>query len=167
MAVRPILQWPDKRLRSAATEVEAITDKIRSTWDDMVATMDAMPGQGVGLAATQIGVMLELAVVDVTPDRSRRILLANPSVLHTSDEMERGTEASPCLPGVSAEIMRPKVVTVRFLNADCMVDRRDFEGLEARSVLHQIDHLAGRMYFDNLRPVRRDMLLRKAAKHKD
>ncbi|MEL6565340.1 MAG: peptide deformylase [Pseudomonadota bacterium] len=167
MPVRPILQWPDKRLRAAAAPVEAITDRIRSTWDDMVATMDAMPGQGVGLAAPQIGVMLELAVVDVTPDRSRRILLANPSVLSASDEMERGTEASPCMPGVSAEVMRPKAVTVRYLNADGMVDRRDFEGLEARSVQHQIDHLTGRMYFDNLRPVKRDMLLRKAAKHRD
>ncbi|WP_299688819.1 peptide deformylase [uncultured Tateyamaria sp.] len=166
MSVRPILQWPDKRLRAAAAPVASITDDIRSTWDDMVDTMDAMPGQGVGLAAPQIGVMLELAVVDVTPDRSRRILLANPSVLHASDEMERGTEASPCLPGVAADILRPKSVTVRFTNADGMVDRRDFEGLEARSLLHQIDHLAGRMYFDNLRPVKRDMLLRKAAKQR-
>lgn len=167
MPVRPILQWPDKRLRAAAAPVEAINDKIRAVWDDMIDTMDAMPGQGVGLAAPQIGVMLELAVVDVTPDRSRRILLANPSVLSSSSEMERGTEASPCLPGVAAEIMRPKMVTVRFTNADGMVDRRDFEGLEARSVQHQIDHLSGRMYFDNLRPVKRDMLLRKAAKQRD
>ncbi len=167
MPVRRILQWPDKRLRATAAPVDTINDKVRGIWEDMVATMDAMPGQGVGLAAPQIGVMLELAVVDVTPDRSRRILLANPSVLSASDEMERGTEASPCLPGVSAEIMRPKAVTIRFTNEDGMVDRRDFEGLEARSIQHQIDHLSGRMFFDNLRPVKRDMLLRKAAKQRD
>ncbi|MEL7164547.1 MAG: peptide deformylase [Pseudomonadota bacterium] len=164
MPVRPILQWPDRRLRTAAAPVNEITDDIRAIWDDMVATMDAMPGQGVGLAANQIGVLQALAVVDITPDRSRRILLANPSVIDQADELQSGEEASPCLPGVSAKITRPASVTIRYLNDQGMVDRRDFQGLEARSVLHQIDHLAGRMYFDNLSKVKRDMLLRKAKK---
>ncbi|MBY5934530.1 peptide deformylase [Tateyamaria omphalii] len=164
MTVRPFVPWPDRRLRTAAEDVPEITDEIRALWADMVETMDAMPG--VGLAAPQIGVMLRVAVVDATPDRSRRILLANPEVLDASSEIEKGTEASPNLPGVSAEIARPKAVTVRFLNDQGMIDRRDFEGLEARSVQHQIDHLAGRMYFDNLGRVKRDMLLRKAKKGK-
>ena len=77
---------------------------------------------------------------------------------------EKAVEASPCLPGVHAEVLRPKAVAVRFLNADGVYDRRDFVDLEARSVLHQIDHLAGRMYFDNLGRVKRDMLLRRARK---
>ncbi|ASM73481.1 MULTISPECIES: peptide deformylase [Roseobacteraceae] len=162
MTVRPFVPWPDKRLRTATAPVETITDEIRALWADMVETMDAMPG--VGLAAPQIGVMLQVAVVDATPDRSRRILLANPMILTASDEVEAGTEASPNLPGVHAEIIRPKNVTVRFLNPQGMIDRRDFEGLEARSVQHQIDHLAGRMYFDNLGRVKRDMLIRKARK---
>ena len=164
MAVRPILQWPDKRLRRPAAPVASITDDIRAIWADMVDTMDAMPGQGVGLAGPQIGVMQCLAVVDVTPDRTRRILLANPEVLSAHPDLDTGTEASPCLPGVHADIARPKAVAVRFLNDRGMIDRRDFEGLEARSVLHQIDHLAGRMYFDNLGRVKRDMLLRRARK---
>lgn len=164
MAVRPILRWPDKRLRMPVDKVEAITDDIRAIWADMVDTMDAMPGQGIGLAAPQIGVMLRLAVVDVTPDRTRRILLANPEVLSASEAKEAGVEASPCLPGVHAEIKRSTAVAVRFLNDQGIWDRRDFEGLEARSVLHQIDHLAGRMYFDNLGRVKRDMLLRRARK---
>ncbi|WP_299208192.1 peptide deformylase [uncultured Tateyamaria sp.] len=164
MTVRPFVPWPDVRLRTAAADVSEITDDVRGIWADMVETMDAMPG--VGLAAPQIGVMLRLAVVDATPDRSRRILLANPEVLEADAEIEKGTEASPNLPGVSAEIPRPKTVTVRFLNADGVIDRRTFEGLEARSVQHQIDHLAGRMYFDNLGRVKRDMLIRKARKAK-
>ncbi|WP_299750093.1 peptide deformylase [uncultured Tateyamaria sp.] len=162
MTVRPFVPWPDVRLRTEAADVSEITDDVRGIWADMVETMDAMPG--VGLAAPQIGVMLRLAVVDATPDRSRRILLANPEVLEADAEIEKGTEASPNLPGVSAEIPRPKTVTVRFLNADGVIDRRTFEGLEARSVQHQIDHLAGRMYFDNLGRVKRDMLIRKARK---
>lgn len=162
MTVRPFVPWPDARLRTAAEDVPEITEDIREIWADMVETMDAMPG--VGLAAPQIGVMLRLAVVDATQDRSRRILLANPEVLEASAEIEKGTEASPNLPGISAEVPRPKTVTVRFLNADGVIDRRTFEGLEARSVQHQIDHLAGRMYFDNLGRVKRDMLIRKARK---
>ncbi len=162
MTVRPILQWPDKRLRSPTEAVGQITDEIRLIWQDMVDTMDAMPG--VGLGAPQIGVLLQLAVVDVTPDRSRRILLANPEIIQASSELRTHEEGSPCLPGVSAKMKRPRQVSVRFLNADGVVMRREFEDLEATSVQHQIDHLNGRMYFDNLSKVKRDMLLRKAKK---
>lgn len=162
MSVRPILQWPDKRLRSAAAPVDGVTDEIRGIWADMVDTMDAMPG--VGLAAPQIGVMLRLAVVDITPDRSRRILLANPEILQSSPELYAHEEGSPCLPGVSAPLKRPKAVTVRYLNADGVITRRDFVDLESTSIQHQIDHLNGRMYFDNLSKMKRDMLLRKAKK---
>lgn len=164
MPVRPFVPFPDKRLRTAAAEVPKITDEVRTIWDDMVETMDAMPG--VGLAAPQIGVMRQLAVVDATTDRSRRIYLANPTILESSVELDTGYEASPNLPGVSAQITRPKSVTVRFLNDQGVIDRRVFTEMEARSVQHQIDHLAGRMYFDRLGLVKRDMLLRKARKSK-
>ncbi|HCI08866.1 peptide deformylase [bacterium] len=162
MTVRPFVSWPDKRLRTAVPEVSEITDEIRLIWADMVETMDAMPG--VGLAAPQIGVMMQLAVVDASPDRKRRILLANPTILSASEEMNTHDEASPNLPGVSAIIKRPKNVSVRFLNEDGVITRGDFTGLEATSVQHQIDHLQGKMYFDNLGRVKRDMLLRKARK---
>ena len=164
MAVRPFVMWPDKRLRTACASVEAITDDVRSVWTDMLDTMYAMPG--IGLGAPQIGVMLRLAVVDVTPDRSRRILMANPEVLSASSELHTWSEGNPCLPGVEAEITRPKTVSVRFLNEDGVIERRDFVDLEARSVQHQIDHLEGRMYFDNLGRVKRDMLLRRARKRR-
>ena len=162
MTVRPFVSWPDKRLRTAVPEVVEITDQIRLIWSDMVETMDAMPG--VGLAAPQIGVMMQLAIVDASPDRKRRIFLANPTILSTSEEMNTHDEASPNLPGVSAIIKRPKNVSVRYLNEDGVITRGDFTGLEATSVQHQIDHLQGKMYFDNLGRVKRDMLLRKARK---
>ena len=162
MTVRPFVSWPDKRLRTAVPEVAKITDEIRLIWADMVETMDAMPG--VGLAAPQIGVMMQLAIVDASPDRKRRIFLANPTILSTSEEMNTHDEASPNLPGVSAIIKRPKNVSVRYLNEDGVITRGDFTGLEATSVQHQIDHLQGKMYFDNLGRVKRDMLLRKARK---
>lgn len=162
MTQRPILQWPDKRLRAKTEPVTEITDEIREIWQDMIDTMDAMPG--VGLAAPQIGVMLQLAVVDASAERNRRIRLANPQILETSAKPNIHDEASPCLPGVSAKISRPRALSVRYLDENGVVARRDFVGLEATSVQHQIDHLAGRMYFDNLSKTKRDMLLRRARK---
>lgn len=162
MTVRRCLPWPDKRLRTPAAEVEEITDEIRRLWDDMIDTMEAMPG--VGLAAPQIGVMLRLAVVDGSTERGRAVRLANPEVLHASIELREHEEASPNLPGVSAKVKRPRAVTVRYLDENGMINRRDFVGIEATSVQHQIDHLNGKMYFDRLSKVKRDMLLRKAKK---
>ncbi|MCX8952768.1 peptide deformylase [Ruegeria sp. NA] len=162
MTVRTCLTWPDKRLRTKADDVPEITDEIRAIWDDMIDTMEAMPG--VGLAAPQIGVMLRLAVVDGSAERGRAVRLANPEILHSSIELREHEEASPNLPGVSATIKRPRAVTVKFLNEHGMLDRRDFVGIDATSVQHQIDHLNGRMYFDRLSKVKRDMLLRKARK---
>jgi peptide deformylase len=160
--IRPILRWPDPRLRTPAAEVAVIDDTIRAHWQDMVDTMEAMPG--VGLAAVQIGVMLRLAVVDASEARGQAVRMANPEILHASVQPRDHEEASPCLPGVSARITRPRALTVRFLNAAGDIEDRDFVGLWATSVQHQIDHLAGRMYFDRLSRVKRDMLLRKAAR---
>lgn len=162
MTTRTCLPWPDKRLRTKAEDVSEITDEIRTVWQDMVDTMEAMPG--VGLGAPQIGVMLRLAVVDGSRERGKAVKMANPEVLHASIELREHDEASPNLPGVSAKVKRPRAVTVRFMNEAGQIDRRDFVGVEATSVQHQIDHLNGRMYFDRLSKVKRDMLLRKAKK---
>ena len=97
-------------------------------------------------------------------ERGKAVRLANPEILHSSIELREHEEASPNLPGVSATVKRPRAVTVRFLNEEGTVDRRDFVGIDATSVQHQIDHLNGKMYFDRLSKVKRDMLLRKARK---
>ena len=124
--------------------------------------MDAMPG--VGLAAPQLGVSLRLAVVDASDKRGQAVRMANPTVLHASSELRLHEEASPNLPGMSAPLERPRAVTVRFLNDEGVYERRDFVGLWATSVQHQIDHLDGKMYFDRLSRTKRDMLLKKARK---
>ena len=143
MTARRCIPWPDKRLRTPAAAVPAITDEIRAIWTDMIDTMEAMPG--VGLAAPQIGVMLRLAVVDASDKRGQAVRMANPEIVHASVQLRDHEEASPNLPGVSATISRPRAVLVRFLNAQGQVEERDFVGLWATSVQHQIDHLAGRM----------------------
>ncbi len=162
MTRRAFIPWPDKRLRTKCEEVSQITDEIRTLWDDMIETMDAMPG--VGLAAPQIGVMLQVAVVDASDARNKRIRMANPQVIEASAKMNTHDEGSPNLPGVSAKVTRPRAVSVRYMDETGTIKRGEFVGLEATSVQHQIDHLAGRMYFDNLSKVKRDMLLRRARK---
>jgi peptide deformylase len=164
MAVRRCIPWPDPRLRQKAAPVSEITDDIRAIWQDMVDTMEDMPG--VGLAAPQIGEMLRLAVADASESQGEAILMANPEILQRSKDLFEFYEASPNLPGVAAKMKRSKVVSVRFLNVDGLFEQRDFEDLWSTSVQHQIDHLNGKMFFDSLSKVRRDMLLRKVRKAK-
>jgi len=162
VTVRAFVPWPDKRLRTAAEPVPAVTETVRMIWDDMIETMDAMPG--VGLAAPQIGIMMRLAVVDCSDKRGQAVRMANPEVLHASVKTRKHEEASPNLPGVSAVIERPRAVTVRFLNDQGEIEERDFVGLWATSVQHQIDHLNGKVFVDHLSPVRRKMLTAKVEK---
>ena len=162
MTVRLCLPYPHPVLTTAARNVLEITDDIRTIWSDMVETMDAMPGYG--LAAVQIGIPLRLAVVDCSDKRGQAILMANPLILHSSGQFRDHEEASPNLPGVSAVVRRPRAITVRFLAATGDLEDREFVNLCATSAQHQIDHLAGKMYFDHLTPLRRKMLLTRAEK---
>jgi peptide deformylase len=162
MTVQRCLPWPEPVLRRPAASVVEIDDRVRAIWADMIDTMEAMPGYG--MAAVQIGVPLRLAVVDCSETRGQAVRMANPEVLHASGQFREHEEASPNLPGVSAMIRRPRAATVRFLNAEGDVEERDFVGVWATSVQHQIDHLAGKMYFDHLSPLKRKMLIARAEK---
>ena len=162
MAVCLCLTRPNPCLRTAADLVEAITEDTCAIWQDMVDTIGAT--SGVRLAAPQIGVMLRLAVIDDSQTRRRVIYLANPEVMQSSTEHYEHEEASPYLSGVSTRISRPKSVLVRFINEQGMIDIQELTDLWATSVQHQIDHLNGKMYFDNLSQLRREMLLKKARK---
>ncbi len=135
---------------------------MRGIWDDMIDTMEAMPG--LGLAAPQIGVMRRLAVVDASEERGRAVRLADPEIVESSPQMREHDEASPCLPGVSALVARPAAVIVAFTDHHGLRVRQTFEGVWATSVQHQIDHLDGRMYFHRLSRLKRDRLLKRAKK---
>jgi len=162
MSVRTCLPWPDKRLRTAAEPVDVLTDEDRQTWADLVDTMEAMPG--VGMGANQIGVMRRLIVVDASNERGQVVKMANPEILHKSIELREHEEASPNLPGVSAVIKRPRALTVRYMDENGETAEKDFVGLWATSVQHQIDHINGKMFFDHLSRTRREMLIKKARK---
>jgi peptide deformylase len=162
MMHRAYVKWPNAALRTPAQPVAEVTDDTRAIWDDMIRAMDTMPG--VGLAAPQLGIGLALAVVDASDARGQAVRMANPEILHASVELRDHEEGSPNLPGAWAKISRPRAVTVRFLNEHGISEDRDFVGLWATSVQHQIDHLAGKMFFDHLTKMKRDMLIKKARK---
>ena len=159
---RSVVPWTHPCLRRAASPIEKITPEIEDIWRDMIAVMEAMPG--VGLAAPQLGIGLRLAVVDASSARGEVLRMANPEILHVSAKVEMGEEASPNLPYVSAQIERPRGVTVRYMDEAGAWQEKDLVGLWARSTLHQVDHLNGRMYFDHLSKLKRDMLIKKARK---
>ena len=162
MIHRPYVPWPHDVLRTPAAPVEQVTDDVRILWEEMIRAMDSMPG--VGLAAPQLGVSLALAVVDASEARGPAVRMATPEILTASAALRTHEEGSPNLPGVWAKVKRPRAVTVRFLNQHGKMQEQDFVGLWATSVQHQIDHLKGRMFFDHLSRVKRDMLVKKARK---
>jgi peptide deformylase len=162
MAVRPFVPWPDQRLRTKAKPVETLSDEIHALWADMIETMYAMPG--VGLAAPQIGVDLRVCVVDCSQKNDQPLRIADPEILHSSEKPSTEVEGSPNLPGISAKITRPRGVTVSYIDHFGFRVRKDFVGLWATSIQHQIDHLNGKMFFDNLSRTKREMLLKKARK---
>ena len=159
---RRIVPWPNPCLKAKAEPIVGITPEITQIWQDMIVVMEAMPG--VGLAAPQLGMGLRLAVVDASSVRGQVMRMANPEILHVSAKLEVGEEASPNLPRVSAQIKRPRGVTVRYMDETGAMQEKDLVGLWARSLQHQVDHLNGRMYFDNLSNLKRDMLIKKARK---
>ncbi len=159
---RRIVPWPNPCLKTKAEPIVEITPEITQIWQDMIVVMEAMPG--VGLAAPQLGMGLRLAVVDASSVRGQVLRMANPEILHVSAKLEVGEEASPNLPRVSAQIKRPRGVTVRYMDETGAMQEKDLVGLWARSLQHQVDHLNGRMYFDNLSNLKRDMLIKKARK---
>ncbi|MEM8958019.1 MAG: peptide deformylase [Pseudomonadota bacterium] len=164
MSVRPFVMWPDARLRTPCEPVETVDDAVRAIWEDMIDTMEAMPGQGVGLAACQIGVMRRLAVVDASEIRGQAVRMANPLLVASSDTLKSHDEASPNLPGVWARLSRPERVQVRYLDETGQEVQRAFDGLWSTSVQHQIDHLDGKIYADRLSRTKRQMLLRRYGK---
>jgi peptide deformylase len=162
MAVRAFIPFPDKRLSVVCDPVMTITDVEREIWRDMFDSMYDMPG--VGLAACQIGITRALAVVDAGDGKDKPVKMANPVILHASAVMREHQEGSPNLPGVWANLQRPRGVTVGFMDENGEQVERDFVGVWATSVQHQVDHLNGVMFFDRLSKTKRKMLIAKAQK---
>ncbi|MFW8595771.1 peptide deformylase [Cribrihabitans neustonicus] len=164
---RPILIHPDPRLKKVCAPVADLSDELRALADDMLETMYAAPG--IGLAAPQIGILQRLIVLDCVKEgegESRPLVMFNPQILSASDETSVYEEGCLSIPDQYAEVTRPKVVEVEWLDRDGNAQRETFDGLWATCVQHEIDHLNGKLFIDHLKPLKRQMITRKMQKLK-
>ncbi|MFA3920256.1 peptide deformylase [Ruegeria hyattellae] len=164
---RTILIHPDPRLKKVCASVSDLTDELRALADDMLETMYDAPG--IGLAAPQIGVLERLIVLDCIKEEGetpRPMVMFNPKVLAASDEVNVYEEGCLSIPEQFAEVTRPKVVDVEWIDRDGNPQSQTFDGLWATCVQHEIDHLNGKLFIDYLKPLKRQMITRKMQKLK-
>jgi peptide deformylase len=163
--IRPILIHPDPRLKKLCEPVAEITVEIRQLAADMLETMYAAPG--IGLAAPQVGVTKRVIVMDCIKDGPPEpIALVNPEIVWASEDQTVYEEGCLSIPEVYNDITRPAEVTVRWTDLDGKTQERQFSGLSATCVQHEIDHLDGKLFIDYLGPLKRQMITRKMQKLK-
>lgn len=165
--IRPILIHPDPRLKKVCEPVEAITPDIGKLAEDMLETMYDAPG--VGLAAPQIGVTKRLLVMDCVKEDGaapRPMVLVNPEVTWSSEDLSVYEEGCLSIPDQYAEVKRPALVRVAWTALDGTRQEEEFAGLWATCVQHEIDHLNGKLFIDYLGPLKRQMITRKMEKLK-
>ena len=164
---RPILIHPDPRLKKVCVPVADISDDLRMLADDMLETMYDAPG--IGLAAPQIGILQRLIVLDCVKEEgeaARPLVMFNPKIIAASDETNVYEEGCLSIPEQYAEVTRPKVVEVEWMDRDGKARHETFDGLWATCVQHEIDHLDGKLFIDYLKPLKRQMITRKMQKLK-
>lgn len=166
MSIRPILTLPDPRLRRTAEPVAGVDEDLRKLVADMLETMYDAPG--IGLAATQLGVMKRIFVMDCSDkeDEPEPMVFVNPEIVAASDDTETSEEGCLSIPDVYEEVTRPARVRLRWTDLDGEVREQDFEDRPAVCVQHELDHLNGRLFIDHLGTVRRTMIANRMRKLK-
>jgi peptide deformylase len=162
--VREVRLLGDPVLRIHAEPVPEITEEILTLISDMLETMYA--ADGVGLAAPQVGVNARVMVVDAREEGSTPLALVNPVIVERSEETERGEEGCLSIPGVTDIVERSSRIVVEGFERDGRGRRFEAEGLLARILQHEVDHLDGVLFFDRLSPLKRRMLLKRWEKVK-
>ena len=147
MAIRNIRMMGDEILSKTCKPVREMTEKNRELIQDMFDTM--YDADGVGLAAPQVGILKRIAVVDVTEDRSQPIVMINPSVVYTEGE-QRGSEGCLSVPEKVGIVTRPNIVHVKALDKNMKSVTIKGEGLLARALIHEIEHLDGHLYVEKI-----------------
>jgi peptide deformylase len=174
MALLPILEVPDPRLRVISAPVESIDDGLRTLVADMFETMYAAPG--IGLAAIQVGVPKRLLVIDLqeqeededgkkTVIRDPRVFI-NPEFSNPADDTSVYNEGCLSVPDQYADVERPAAVNARWMDMDGVQHDERIEGMLATVLQHEMDHLEGILFIDHLSRLKRDMVLKKLAKLK-
>lgn len=169
MAIRPILEVPDPRLKTVSTPVETFDDELRTLVADMFETMYDAPG--IGLAAIQVGVPKRVLVIDLQeqedeegkPIKAPRVFI-NPEILDPSVEQSLYNEGCLSVPDQYAEVERPASIRARWQDLDGQVHEEAMDGLMATCLQHEMDHLEGILFIDHLSRLKRQMVLKKLEK---
>lgn len=169
MAILPIIETPDPRLRTISTPVEAIDADLQRLIDDMFDTMYDAPG--IGLAAIQVGVPKRVLVIDLQePDQEsgeairNPMVFINPQILEGSEEHSVYQEGCLSVPDQYAEVERPATVRASWMDRNGVIHEEQLSGLLATCLQHEMDHLEGILFIDHLSRLKRDMLLKKLTK---
>ena len=161
MALLPILEYPDPRLKKVATPVAAVTAEIRRLVRDLAETMYAAPG--VGLAATQVNVHKRVIVIDISEHKDELRVFINPELLAAEGEAEC-EEGCLSVPGYYDKVTRAARIRVRAKDEHGAMFEYDAEGLLAVCIQHEMDHLQGKVFVEYLSPFKRARLSAKLRK---
>lgn len=171
MAILPIIEAPDPRLRTISTPVEEIDDDLQRLIEDMFETMYDAPG--IGLAAIQVGVPKRLLVIDLQepetdeddapPVKNPRVFI-NPQILESSADLSIYSEGCLSVPEQFAEVERPATIRASWLDREGRIHEQTLDGLLATCLQHEMDHLNGVLFIDHLSRLKRDILLKKLEK---
>lgn len=166
MSALSIIVAPDPRLKQHARPVVAVDDAVRRLMDDMLDVMHR--SHGIGLAAPQVGVLRRVIVVDVSPpdEPPSPYRMANPTIVWRDEALVTGEEGCLSLPDQYAEVTRPERVRVLYRDEHDVVRELEADGLLAKCIQHEIDHLDGVLFVDHLSSLKRGIILRKLAKAK-
>jgi len=169
MAILPIIETPDARLKTISTPVDGVDDALRAFIKDMFDTMYDAPG--IGLAAIQVGVPKRVLVIDLQDKdeetgaviREPRVFI-NPEIVETSEDLTVYSEGCLSVPDQYADVQRPAVIKAKWLDENGKTHEEVIEGLLAICLQHEMDHLNGILFIDHLSKLKRDMVLKKLAK---
>ena len=163
MALRTILEFPDPRLRTRAAPVTRFDAELRRLVEDLFETMYAAPG--IGLAATQVDVHQRVIVIDVSPEHDNPVTLINPEIITRTGEAST-EEGCLSVPGIFDEVKRAAQVRVRAHDRNGRSYERDYEGILAVCIQHEMDHLDGKLFVDYLSDLKRERIRKRLDKER-
>ena len=165
MAIRKILKFPDQDLRIKAKPVETFDEELKTLTDDMFETMHSV--NGIGLAATQIGVAKQVAVIDISPEKNEPLVIINPEIqILDPSKTEDYDEGCLSVPGFFEKISRPSDIKLTYQDLNGKKQEIKPEGLLTKVVQHELDHLNGRLFVDHISELKRRRIRNKIVKQK-
>lgn len=161
MAILPIVRYPDQRLRIPCEPVTAFDARLKQMADDLAATMRAAPG--IGITAAHVGILEQVTVIELDGPHSQRVYV-NPVIEWLSPELQRHTEGSVSMPGVTDEVERPARIRLTYQDITGATRTDDADGLLAVCLQHEVDQLGGIFWIDRLSRLKRERIIKKFRK---